>query len=137
MLVILFVVQVARVLLNLVHAQALWVDLLGAEVECLEVTVELTLLLTVLVGDPDVLGRLTRGDVVPLGVMLTRVLLRRGDEVGVVHGLREHKCDLVPSLTCFLGQVLQLMLEVLQRLRPCRRLLTSGLEDVVDGFRSL
>ncbi|KAI7408394.1 hypothetical protein KC328_g3 [Hortaea werneckii] len=68
MLVILFVVQVARVLLDLVHAQTLWVDLLGAEVERLEVAVELTLLLTVLVGDPDVLGRLTRSDEVPLGL---------------------------------------------------------------------
>ena len=136
MLVILLVVKVAAVLLHLVDAQAGRVDLLGAKVEVLKVALNLTLLLAIAVGDPDVLNRLAGCPEVPLGVRLLLVRLGQAEERGLAHLLGEHHGDLVPDGTSVIGEVLELMLEVLERLGP-GALVGGGLDSLLDGLRSL
>ena len=132
-LVLLVVVEVTAVLLDLVDAQDRRVNLLGAKVERLEVAVDITLLLTLAVGDPDVLDRLAGCPEVPLRVGLPLVSLGQAEVSGLAHLLREHHGDLVPDGASVFGEMLEIMLEVLQRLGP-EALVGGGVESLLDGF---
>ena len=56
MLIVFIVVEITRILLDLIHAQALRIDFLGSEVEGFEPAIDLTLLLTILVRNPNTLN---------------------------------------------------------------------------------
>jgi len=134
MLVLLVVVKVAAVLLDLVHAEHAGVDLLDAQVELLELAVDLALLLAVGVLDPDALHVGALDDVVPLAVVLAHVWLGAGEEGRFFETLREHQGDLVPGGAGLAGERLEALLEVLQRLVP--RILLE-LAEAVGEFEHL
>lgn len=136
MLIVLIVIEVAAVLLDLIHTERGGINGLGAQAVSLKLALDLALLLTVGILDPDGLNVGTLQNVVPLAVVLTGVRLRRGEEVGLVEGVREHQGHLIPELLGFAGQRLEGILKVVKRLRPgirspLERLL--GLEDLLLG----
>jgi hypothetical protein len=117
-LVFLVVVKVTRVLLDLIDAEHAGIDLLGPQAVLLELTVDLTLLLAVLVLDPDALDVGALDDVVPLAVLLARVRLGLREEGGLLKALGEHHGDLVPDGASFAGERLEALLKVLEWLAP-------------------
>ena len=117
-LVLLVVVEVTRVLLDLVDAEHAGVDLLGPQAVLLELAVNLALLLAVLVLDPDALDVGALDDVVPFTVLLARVRLGLGEESSLLKALGEHHGDLVPNGASLASERLEALLEVLERLAP-------------------
>lgn len=136
MLVILLVVEVATVLLHLVDAQDGRVNLLGAKVERLEVAIDLALFLALAVGDPDVLNRLAGCPEVPLVVGLPHVRLGQAEVGGLAHLLGEHHGNLVPDGASVVGEVIEVMFKVFERLGP-EALVGGRLDSLLDGFGSL
>lgn len=119
MLVILVVVEVARVLLDArVDAQLAGINLLDSQIIGLEMTVNLSLLLALGILDPDVLDVFATDMVIPLLGGTTGVLLGSREEAGLAHLFREHERNLIPSGASFRGKLLEVFLEILERLHP-------------------
>jgi hypothetical protein len=117
MLIILVVIKITRVLLDTrVDTEGTGVGLLDTEIICLQLAINLTLLLTVGASHPDALDIGATDDVVPVGVGPTGVLLGQGEHRVVVHGIREEVRDLIPKLTSLIREGLQLILEDLKGL---------------------
>ncbi len=75
MLVLLIVIQVSAVLLDVVNAKHAGVNLLRPQAVVLQLAVDLSLLLTVGVLNPDALDVSTLDDMIPLAVMLAGMWL--------------------------------------------------------------
>ena len=117
-LVLLIVIKVSAVLLDLVDTQHAGVNLLGSQAVVLELAVDLALLHTIFVLDPDALDVGALDNVVPLAVRLAGVRLGLGEEGGLLKALGVHHGDLVPDGAGLAGKRLEALLEVVQRLCP-------------------
>lgn len=126
MLVVLLIIEVSAVLLDLVDAESGGVDLLGAEVEVLEVTANLAVLLAILLN-PHALDIGALDDVVPLLIGLAVVRFGLGGLGGLLErldGLGGEESDLVPDGLGLGSHLAELVLESREPV------LASGLDGV-------
>jgi hypothetical protein len=97
-LVFLLIVKITTVLLDLVNAELCRVDLLGTEIEVVEFSANLTMLLAILL-DPEGLDISTLDDVIPVGIGPTVGLLGLGQDLLLesLNSVGGKKSDLVPD----------------------------------------
>lgn len=128
MLVVLLVIEVTAVLLDLVYAESGGVDLLGAQVEVLERTPNLAVLLAILLN-PHALKVSALDDVIPVLISLAAVGLGLGGNGVLLEGLDSvgsEESDFVPDGLGFRGHLAKLVLE---RRQP----VLAGSLDGVEG----
>lgn len=114
MLVILIVIQVTGVLLDTrINTQRAGIGLLDSQVIGFKLAIKLTLLLPIGTFNPNALDVGATNDVVPVRVGTTVVLLRHREDGVMTHALGEAARDIIPEVTSFVGQRLELLLEVL------------------------
>lgn len=133
MLIILVIIQVTRELFHVrVDPEGSRVRLLDPKVVGLKLTLHISLLLAVLVSDPDALDIRSTDDVVPVGVGATGVLLRQREDRVVVEVIGESIRDLLPQTTGLIGQRLELLSEVLKRFVYLRQAFLKGFLEVAS-----
>lgn len=135
MLVVVVVVEVAAVLLHLVHAELRGVHILDAQVKVVELAADLAARLAVLTLDPQPLYVGAANNVVPLIVGDARVLL--GLEVAEVllEGLdssRHQQGEVVPGSLCLSVHVAK---GVGEGLGPCLEAVEMDAVGVDEGLR--
>lgn len=134
MLIVLIVIQVTGVLLDTrINTQRAGIGLLDSQVIGFKLAINLTLLLSIGTFNPNALHIRATNDVVPVRVGTTVVLLRQGEEGVMAHGFREAARHLIPEVTSFIRQRLELLLEVLERLGEAVGSLLGRGEDLLEG----
>ncbi len=133
MLVVIVIIQVSTVLLNTgINPKRCGIDLLCPQVEIFQLSVNLPLSVTVLVLDPDALDVCTFGDMVPVSVRSAAMLLRQGEEAGLVHSSGVEHGHFIPDSSSILCERLQGVLEVVEGFRPRVGYVLWCLEDLLD-----
>jgi hypothetical protein len=102
-LVLLFVIKIARVLLYGIDSECTWVHFLRPQTVVLEMTIDIPLLFALGIGDPNTLNVGTLDDMIPFMVWFPSVRLGCGEEGRSIERVREHQRDVVPRLLGLCG----------------------------------
>ena len=137
-LVILVVIKITTVLLDIrINAKRAGVHLLHAQIIGLELAVDLTLLSTISTCDPGALDILAANNMVPVRAGTAGMLLGQREHGSVVHRVGEVVRHFLPQLASLTGKGIEVVLELLERLRENVRTMLEGIRALLDDVLQL
>lgn len=138
MLVVFVIVKITTVLLDVgIDTEGAGIHFLDAEIIRLQLAVNLPLLGAIGTSDPNALYFLATNDMIPVRIRATAVLLGQREHGGLLHAVGEVVGDFLPELTGLAGKSLELVLEVLQRLREELGALLESVMALLEEIRAL
>lgn len=115
MLVILVVVEITTVLLDTrINTKLAGIHFLNPQIVCLQLAINLAMLLAISSIDPNTLDVASAHDMIPMRVRSTGVFLGGGEEAEVLDGLGEVARKVVPELLGLVAHGLQALFQSME-----------------------